>query len=65
MTDRGHVSCPLCGARFEAQAACVAGCPMSRYCSTLCCPACGYRFVDESRSLLARVVQRLLPGRSA
>jgi len=59
------VTCPLCGTRFDRSAGCTSACPMSSHCITLCCPDCGYRFVDEHRSMLARFIERLLPRRSA
>ncbi|HZI93043.1 MAG TPA: hypothetical protein VFE84_02265 [Patescibacteria group bacterium] len=50
----GGWACPLCGAMVtEDQAACGA-CPVSKVtgraqgCGVLCCPRCGYRFVERS-----------------
>jgi hypothetical protein len=42
-------TCPLCGHRFDegALSAC-SSCPMSRECATICCPNCGYQFVEHS-----------------
>ena len=54
------VSCPLCGGRFPGRASCPSGCPMARSCRTLCCPHCGYRFVQDSAvvDLVRRVFRR-------
>lgn len=58
--------CRLCGHEFDPQAlACHAECPMGSRCSLICCPACGYQVVDESRSTLARALRRLWPERKA
>jgi hypothetical protein len=42
-------TCPLCGNRFEEgeNTACSA-CPMGKECGTICCPNCGYQFVERS-----------------
>lgn len=56
MSNPADVRCPLCGTRFPAHAACPAGCPLARGCTTLCCPNCHYRFVAES--VLVRLVER-------
>ncbi|HET9480648.1 MAG TPA: hypothetical protein VFP98_02740 [Candidatus Polarisedimenticolia bacterium] len=57
--------CPLCGASVGSGAADCAACPLAHGCSTLCCPRCGYRFVERSATLefLARVWRRARPGR--
>ncbi len=39
--------CPLCGGRFAEEEHCSI-CPMTSYCHTLCCPNCGYSFVERS-----------------
>lgn len=58
--------CRLCGHGFDPQAlACHSECPMGSRCSLICCPACGYQVVDESRSLVARALRRVWPERSA
>ncbi len=55
------VRCSLCGHRFEPTGmACHAECPLGSRCGLICCPNCGYQVVDESRSLIGR----LLAGRS-
>jgi hypothetical protein len=56
--DFGEVRCPLCGGRFPGRESCVAGCPVSHSCRTVCCPHCHYRFVEEST--LGRWLERLL-----
>jgi hypothetical protein len=57
------VSCPLCGARFPAAAACPPGCLLARGCRTVCCPNCHYRFVASSSVVrwLGRLVGRRIP----
>ena len=39
--------CPLCGGTFAEEPHCSV-CPMSRRCMILCCPNCGYSFVESS-----------------
>lgn len=39
--------CPLCGGTFAEEPHCSV-CPMSRRCQILCCPNCGYSFVETS-----------------
>jgi|YelNatPaOPRAMG01_1025707.scaffolds.fasta_scaffold00496_28 uncharacterized protein (DUF2225 family) len=49
MTD--EIQCPLCGFRFSAkEAKACSGCPLGRgKCQkVICCPHCGYGFVEES-----------------
>lgn len=59
--------CPLCGGTFAEEQHC-AICPMTRYCHTLCCPNCGYSYVERSslvdlvRHLVARLRRRAAPG---
>ena len=56
--------CPLCGYEYdETNMACHAACPMSDGCAILCCPNCGYQVVDESKSLVARGLERVWPSR--
>jgi hypothetical protein len=52
--------CPLCGGTFAEETHCGV-CPMTSYCRTLCCPNCGYSFVESSSvvDLVRRVVARL------
>ena len=49
--------CPLCGGTFAEEQHCSV-CPMTRYCHTLCCPNCGYSFVE--RSSLVELVRHLV-----
>jgi Fe2+ transport system protein FeoA len=56
--------CRLCGHRFDAAAlACHTSCPLGSRCSLICCPNCGYQVVDESRSVVARILRRVLRPR--
>jgi uncharacterized C2H2 Zn-finger protein len=44
--------CPLCGQRFARdEAKKCSACPVRGGCKLLCCPRCGYGFVEESRLL--------------
>ncbi|MEE9291710.1 MAG: hypothetical protein V3U83_02155 [Acidobacteriota bacterium] len=59
--------CPLCGGRFAQEEHCSI-CPMTAYCHTVCCPNCGYSFVERSSllDLSSRItawVRRALVGR--
>lgn len=57
------VRCSLCGHEFEpAGLACHAECPLGLRCGLICCPSCGYQVVDESQSVVAHALKRLLPG---
>jgi NMD protein affecting ribosome stability and mRNA decay len=46
--------CPLCGARVSEDGSVCEGCPVAmvthapRHCGVLCCPRCGYQFVERS-----------------
>ena len=52
-------SCPLCGTAFDTEGqGCRPSCPMSRGCSVVCCPSCGYSFPQETG--LAAGLRRLL-----
>ena len=53
--------CPLCGGAIVPTSHCVV-CPLAGACRVQCCPRCGYQTVDESRSVAARLVRRLLGG---
>lgn len=47
---RREHECPMCRQRFQSTAmGCHRGCPMVNHCGALCCPHCGYEFVDSSR----------------
>ena len=55
-----HHDCPLCGCDFEEGAAHCGGCPLNQACGTVCCPRCGYEFVDRSATVdwLRRMARR-------
>ena len=58
--------CQLCGYEFNAtNMACHTECPMGTRCNLICCPNCGYQVVDESKSLLAKLLHRLWPSSDA
>lgn len=53
--------CRLCGHQFDpAGLACHSSCPLGSRCELICCPNCGYQVVDESRSLLAKTLRKVL-----
>lgn len=55
--------CRLCGHEFEPSGlACHTSCPLGSHCSLICCPNCGYQVVDESKSWLARLLDRWWPA---
>ena len=62
--------CPMCGAAVGAGAEACESCPISSGCEVLCCPRCGYRFVERSviweffRSLASRFSGRRASGRT-
>lgn len=49
--------CPLCGGTFAEEQHCSV-CPLATHCHILCCPHCGYSFVEKSG--LVDFVRRLL-----
>ena len=54
--------CPLCGGAVPSDRShCARGCPMARNCRILCCPHCGYGFVEDSTVAtgIGRLVDRL------
>lgn len=57
------MTCELCAYEFVPDESCHTGCPMSSGCTLICCPNCGYQAVDQERSILARTIERLFPGR--
>jgi hypothetical protein len=61
------VTCPLCAAEFDADGkGCRPSCPLSRGCSVVCCPSCGYSFPQETTGLaggLRRLIDRLKQDR--
>jgi Fe2+ transport system protein B len=53
--------CPLCSFRFTSrEQSCLPVCPLSSGCMSVCCPRCGYHFVDEERSWVIRGLRQLL-----
>lgn len=61
---RREARCGLCGHRFDPTAlACHAECPLGARCTLICCPNCGYQVVDTGRTLLGRLLGRLLRTR--
>jgi len=55
------MQCPLCGFLFdESDMHCQAGCAFNRHCTILCCPNCGYQFVDVSKSSLAAKLKQAM-----
>lgn len=54
----GTLRCALCGHELEpATLPCHDACPLGPRCGLICCPNCGYQVVDESRSLIGRLVR--------
>lgn len=54
------MQCRLCGYEFEVQSlTCHTGCPFGDHCHLICCPNCGYQVVDDSRSTVARWLDRI------
>jgi Fe2+ transport system protein FeoA len=50
--------CQLCGFFFiESNLSCRASCGLTKHCSIICCPNCGYQVVDESKSGIATVLR--------
>ena len=46
------MKCPLCGNKFDqAEMACHHGCPFNTACNIICCPNCGYEWVEESATV--------------
>lgn len=63
MNDDRPFECPLCGTDFQG-AACHSACPMSRGCTMVRCPHCGYEFVESGRftDMLRRWIRRAPRG---
>jgi hypothetical protein len=41
--------CPLCGGNVPNEHDhCAGACPFAKNCRILCCPSCGYEFVEDS-----------------
>lgn len=63
------VKCPLCGYKFDtgdAKGLC-AHCPMGADCNKVCCPNCGYSWLESTMivgGLLDLAKRRLRIGRS-
>jgi len=54
--------CPLCGGAVPTdRSRCAGRCPMAGACRILCCPHCGYGFVEDSTVAtgIGRLMQRL------
>ncbi|MEA2572058.1 MAG: FeoA domain [Acidobacteriota bacterium] len=68
MNQERSYDCPLCGTDF-AHAECRSSCPMSRGCTMVRCPHCGYEFVESGRfvDMLRRWIRRApaIPAPSA
>lgn len=48
-TEAATTSCPLCGRPVPLdRGTCASACPLARGCRILCCPSCGYEFVEHS-----------------
>jgi hypothetical protein len=59
--------CPLCTHAFDDGREKCSACPMHTGCATICCPNCGYSFVDRSATVsgvtrAARALRRFLRG---
>jgi hypothetical protein len=54
------IVCAMCGYTFdpEAHASCQA-CPLSKGCTLVCCPNCGFETVNPEQSKLARIASLL------
>lgn len=59
MSDERIYECPLCSTDF-AGSECHSSCPMSRGCTMVRCPRCGYEFVESGRfvDMLRRWIRR-------
>ncbi len=55
--------CPLCGGRIKdsSENEHCPTCPVAKHCKILCCPNCGYEFVEDSAlvSGVAGLIRRL------
>ena len=53
-------TCPLCGYTFDKTAMmCHTACPLSRQCTIICCPNCGYQVPDEDRAQVVGALRRV------
>ena len=57
------VTCPLCGQRFSRDCKSCADCLMGGSCDRLCCPSCGYSFVDGESSAVVGWLKKLLESK--
>jgi uncharacterized C2H2 Zn-finger protein len=47
-----EIRCPFCGKEFtEKEEGCKGKCGVMGNCGLICCPRCGYSFVEESRTI--------------
>jgi uncharacterized CHY-type Zn-finger protein len=60
------IECGMCAHEFtrEEGAACQAGCPISKGCGLVACPACGYEFPPTSR-IVELITSLVKPKRAA
>jgi hypothetical protein len=62
------IKCPLCGYRFNSDLATACkGCPVSGNCDKICCPNCGYGWVESSSivdSLRKFLKRKAISGKS-
>lgn len=63
MNNDRNYECPLCSTDFDG-AQCHSACPMSRGCTMVRCPHCGYEFVESGRftDMLRRWIRRGPPA---
>ena len=60
MTTQNMIRCDFCGMEFDpacSQQSCD-GCPVSRSCTRIVCPRCGYQMLPEAK--LIKVVRSFL-----
>ena len=59
--NRMKIRCPLCQREIDpTDRACRTGCPLSKSCTLVCCPGCGYSFpIPESK--VVNFVKGLFP----
>ena len=51
MEENKGYKCPLCSYSFKVGEAKCGACPMSKGCKIICCPHCGYQWVEESKAV--------------
>ena len=70
MTKRDQPEdCPMCAAPAAEMHEACAGCPLAKGCTVLCCPRCGYQFLERSATVNLLVslwgsARRQLTGRA-